>query len=146
MALSHVSPFYHSYFGLFSFRNCISNPRLSSNEILYASFFCKGIREMLSLLLHIGKILNETSSASSFTVSSDVASTKNNPIIVRFKLNNSVVVNAQDRSFNPIIVRFKLTTKTRSRKILPTFNPIIVRFKRHTFHQARLFLQALSIL
>jgi len=55
-------------------------------------------------------------------------------------------VNAQDRSFNPIIVRFKLTTKTRSRKILPTFNPIIVRFKRHTFHQARLFLQALSIL
>jgi len=26
----------------FSFRNCISNPRLSSNEILYASFFCNG--------------------------------------------------------------------------------------------------------
>ena len=67
----NITPFYHTIkqsidalydfakHRFFSFRNCISNPRLSSNEILYASFFCNGIREVLSLLLHIGQILNE---------------------------------------------------------------------------------------
>jgi hypothetical protein len=54
------------------FRNCISNSRLSSSEILYASFFCNGIRETLFSLLHIGQILNE----SSFIVSSDAKLTK----------------------------------------------------------------------
>jgi len=54
------------------FRNCISNPRLSSSEILYASFFCNGIRETLFSLLHIGQISNE----SSFIVFSDAELTK----------------------------------------------------------------------
>ena len=49
--------FHNGHYGLlcdiFSFRNCISNPRLSSNEILYASFFCNGIRETRKSPLHI---------------------------------------------------------------------------------------------
>ena len=63
---------YSGCFLVFSFRNCISNPRLSSSEILYASFFCNGIRETLFSLLDIGQILNE----SSFIVSSNAEFTK----------------------------------------------------------------------
>jgi len=50
----------------------VSNPRLSSNEILYASFFCNGIRETLLALLQVGHILNESSPI----VSSDAEVTK----------------------------------------------------------------------
>ena len=70
--VSYQNVHYGSLCDVFSFRNCISNPRLSSNEILYASFFCNGIRETLLALLQVGHILNESSPI----VSSDAEVTK----------------------------------------------------------------------
>src|SRR5215469_18740604 len=50
---SHQNRHYGLSRHVFSFRNCISNPRLSSS--LYASFVYNGIRETLFSCLHLGQ-------------------------------------------------------------------------------------------
>jgi hypothetical protein len=53
-----------------------------------------------------------------------------NPIIVRFKLFQLLLIMVGISSFNPIIVRFKLDLQQPGRKEVNPFNPIIVRTYR----------------